>query len=212
MQAVDLTNQRFGRLSVLHRDIVPTSKTRWWCQCDCGSPPVSVATNKLRSGKTSSCGCYHRERSAENIRSLSLTHGMTHTRVYRAWILMKERCCTTKDPEKQANYADRGIEVCERWLESFENFYADMGDPPSEDHSLDRRDNNSGYSPENCRWATRIEQMNNRRVNHVLTFNGQTRTATEWGRSLGILPATILSRIRAGWSIERALTTKARTK
>jgi hypothetical protein len=205
MQALDLSTQRFGRLIVLHRDTSPTSRTKWWCQCDCGKPPVSVTTDKLRSGRTSSCGCYHSERSAENVRSLSLTHGMTHTRVYRAWIQMKERCYTTKETKKLANYVDRGIKVCDRWLESFENFYADMGDPPSDNHSLDRRDNDSDYSPENCRWATRKEQMNNRRVNHFITHGDRKQTLTQWSTETGIPSATIAGRLRRGWSVQQAL-------
>lgn len=119
---------------------------------------------------------------------------------------MIQRCTDTK-ASNYHNYGGRGITVSPRWLESVENFYADMGDPPSPYHSLDRRDNDKGYSKENCRWATRSEQMNNRRVCVQLSFNGKTQTIAQWSRELGIPTMTITARLRQERPIEEVLST-----
>ncbi|MGY8988455.1 MAG: hypothetical protein ACKVG7_07840, partial [Flavobacteriales bacterium] len=108
-------------------------------------------------------------------------------------------------------YGGRGISVCDRWRDSFENFLADMGERPSNEHSIDRKDNDGNYEPDNCRWATKKEQGRNRRSNRILTFNNKTQTLIEWSEELGISSAVIRQRIKAsGWSIEEALTTPAR--
>lgn len=122
------------------------------------------------------------------------------------WILdgIKQRCLNTNNPQYH-NYGGRGIKICDRWKESFINFYEDMGGRPSKKHSVDRIDNNGDYRPENCRWATQKEQCNNKRTSRKLKYNEKTLTASEWGFDLGIKPNTILYRIRRGWSIGQAL-------
>jgi hypothetical protein len=106
------------------------------------------------------------------------------------------------------DYRDRGISVCERW-QSFENFLADMGErPPGK--TIDRIDNDRGYEPGNCRWATPTEQQNNKRTNHRLAFNGETLTVCEWADRVGVNRMTLFGRLRTGWSVEKALTTPAR--
>lgn len=133
-----------------------------------------------------------------------ITHGKTDTRAYRIWCGMKKRCKSKKDPNYFI-YTRRGIKVCERW-EKFENFYEDMGDPPTEKHSIDRIDSDGNYEPSNCRWATWTQQNNNRKNNRLLTLRGQTKTTAEWARKTKINYQTLIKRLRLGWKIERALT------
>ena len=138
-------------------------------------------------------------------------HGKKGTRVYRIWKGMKQRCLNPRcDPNE--NYVTRGVTLCDRW-HSFENFYADMGDPPSPEHELDKDILGNGmlYSPESCCWVTRSENCRNRRTNHLLHFKGQSLCIAEWAEKTGIKATTIYSRIaEQGWSTEDALTTPAR--
>lgn len=135
---------------------------------------------------------------------------MCKTDEYNAWQHIRSRCYNKNSPA-YPEYGGRGITVCDRWLESFENFYADMGPKPSRKHSIDRYPDNDGpYSPSNCRWATRAEQNRNTRQNVILEFNGKRMCLTEWADLLGICKTTLFARIqRDGWSVERALTTPA---
>lgn len=129
-----------------------------------------------------------------------------HPAEYRIWKEMRRRCKPSKRPETR-NYADRGILVCERWLNSFENFLADMGPRPSTDHSIDRRNNNGNYEKDNCYWATEIEQQRNKRTNRMLTHEGRTMCATAWAEEVGIDHRTIRNRVRVqGWTDSEALT------
>lgn len=125
---------------------------------------------------------------------------------YYSWRDMRRRCLSPR-AINYANYGGRGIAVCERWS-TFAQFLADMGPRPTPDHSVDRIDNTKGYSPENCRWATRVEQTRNRRTTCVLTHNGVSRTLIEWAQALGMTYPTLSARIhKLGWTVERALTT-----
>lgn len=123
-------------------------------------------------------------------------------RAHIAWDAMKQRCLN-KNHINYKNYGARGIAVCERWL-SYDNFYHDMGNP-EHGYTLDRTDNNKGYSLNNCTWATWKQQANNKRNNHYLTYKNETKTLQQWGEKLGLKPNTILTRIRRGWSITKAL-------
>lgn len=129
-------------------------------------------------------------------------HGMVGTKVYKTWCSMLDRCRN----DRQGNYGKRGIRVCDRWLHSFNNFYADMGEPPTPTHSIDRIDVNGDYTPQNCRWATRIEQARNTTRNTVLAFNGDKATIAEWSERTGIKPATICRRLAVGQTVDVALT------
>jgi hypothetical protein len=209
MRKRDLTGIRFERLVVLsqgksRRYRCGRNAIVWIVRCDCGTIK-EVESGHLTSGETVSCGCFIREKT----RNRSLTHGFTGTKVYKAWSAMRERCVNTKHPE-YANYGGRGIAVCERW-QSFDNFLADVGEPRKWE-SIDRIDVNGDYEPANCRWATSVEQNRNTRSNRLLTMDGVTYCVAEWSERLGIKHATIMSRLRAGWSDRDALTCPIRRK
>ncbi len=133
-------------------------------------------------------------------------HGYGHTSEYRIWGLMISRCHRETDSSYK-NYGGRGITVCDAWRESFLAFYRDMGPRPSKSHSIDRKDNSLGYCPENCHWATRVEQQRNTTRNHFLTHGGSTLTISAWSEKLGWPPYVIGLRLRRGWAVEKALTT-----
>lgn len=179
----------------------------WKCVCDCGNETVVTTTN-LKTGHTQSCGCLHKERAAKVTGDRSRTHGKTHTRAHRIWAMMKDRCNNPKSTS-YPNYGARGIKVCDRWANSFELFHQDMGDPPSMNHTLDRIDNDGNYEPSNCKWSTSAEQASNTRFNRNITFQGETRTLSEWARRLGISHSALASRLNK-WPIEKALTAEPR--
>ena len=132
-------------------------------------------------------------------------HGLTKTPTHRTWSSMKDRCLNPKCYSYQ-DYGGRGIRVCQRWLDSFPMFLEDMGIRP-EGKTLDRRDVNGNYTPENCRWATPEEQSNNVRSNILLEFQGKTQSLALWAREMGLTRAAIQYRLHRGWSMERTLTT-----
>lgn len=153
----DLTGQRFGRLTAVEvagRD--KWGNVKWRCACECGSETVAVSAS-LTNGNTASCGCLQREAAA----AINRTHGMWRSRIYKVWETMKQRCGNPLN-KKYGDYGARGITYDPSW-EAFENFLKDMGESYKEQLSLDRVDNNKGYSKENCRWATRSVQQRNQR-------------------------------------------------
>lgn len=193
---IDISNQRFGQLLA----VSPTDERRrkqviWLCRCDCGAE-VLAPTYALRSGNTTSCGC-------KRITSIS-SHGLSKKRGYSSWLLMRNRC---SDPARMYYY-QRGITVCKRW-EKFENFFADMGERPV-GTTLDRKNNNRGYSPSNCRWASKEEQANNRRSVTKIKHKGMSMSVAQWARKTGIRDDTLRYRLKNGWSIKAALSTPTR--
>lgn len=174
--------------------------SQWLCRCDCGTERV-IGTCNLRSGHSKSCGC-----AAVGI-GPTKTHGMSSSRIYKIWLSMRKRCYYPAQKYYE-NYGGRGIKVCDRWLEKgtgFQNFLADMGKPPTEDHEIDRKDNGGDYTPENCQWITRKDNCRNRRSNKMITFMGQTACLAEWAERLGIKQGTLGARLRNGWPLEEAL-------
>jgi hypothetical protein len=141
-----------------------------------------------------------------NYRSGTLRHGQARrgkwTREYLAWTEMHKRCCTPSYKDYQY-YGGRGISVCERW-KLFENFLSDMGTKPSPTHSIDRINGDLGYTPENCRWATPIQQARNRRGLKVVTYQGKTGCLTEMAEIFNIPYYRLRSRLQRGWTIEAA--------
>jgi len=137
------------------------------------------------------------------------TVGGKPTPEYRAWVQMKGRCLNPSQPNYKY-YGARGIRVCDRWLHSFEKFFEDMGPRPAPGYTLERRDNDGDYTPENCYWATWLQQARNRRRNRAITFNGETKILSEWAEAIGISVGTLYARISRGWSVERALTIPVR--
>lgn len=145
-----------------------------------------------------SCGCYKKFILQTN----SITHGMTKTKEYQAWCDLRKRC------QKDVDYAGRGIKVCDRWLESFENFYKDMGNAPEGRYSIHRINNDGNYELENCKWATDKEQARVRRNNKLITYKGYAKTIAEWSDITGLTQNRIFQRIFVEkWSIEDALIT-----
>ena len=154
---VDLTGQRFGRLLVTAR-AASRHGARFHCICDCGSQVVARASN-LRGGYTRSCGCLKYEETSKRRRKHG--HSVPETSEYRTWKSLKGRCNNPNDKAFH-NYGDRGITICDRWRNSFENFFADMGPRPP-NLSLERIDNDGNYEPGNCVWDTRRKQNRNQR-------------------------------------------------
>ena len=260
---IDLTGQRFGRLTVLHRDhdIVHGKRheVTFLCKCDCGNTKL-VRSRHLRGGNVKSCGCLEKE-NLSKLMSDRITHGGSGTRLYEIWCKIKDRC-TNKHSPAYARYGGRGIKLCDSWKDfavfqswAMENGYNDT-------LTIDRIDNNKGYEPSNCRWATMTIQANNKRCNRTyidkgirktiaqlseeygipyqtlharltyykwplekavsvsvedskkipsraryITFNGETKTLTDWAKSHNMSLSGLRSRLKKGWSIEQALNT-----
>jgi hypothetical protein len=203
----DIRGRRFGRLLVQEfAGINSAGLAAWNCLCDCGKTKILPGAY-LTGGRTKSCGCYRQDKA----RADHTTHGMTHTKEFTIWSGIRER---TLNPNYHhfADYGGRGILMCPEWLNSFETFLSDMGDRPSANHSIDRRDNDKGYYKENCRWATGKEQSRNRRDNHLVTYKGETLPLSAWTERLGFRKMTLRNRIVSGWDLERAMTEPEKEK
>jgi len=201
---IDLTGQRFGRLTVISRaENAKRGSARWHCKCDCGKVTIVVA-GSLKSGNTKSCGCITSERM--NTIKLRLTHGKTDSSLYKIWEAMKERT-GRQSCKNYNNYGGRGIFVCDEWKNDFQTFFDwAMQNGYKKGLTIDRINNYDGYLPDNCRWATTKEQNNNRRNNKYLTHDNKTMTVAEWADALGINNGLLRNRLRRGWTIKDVLT------
>jgi hypothetical protein len=205
MAFIDLTGQVFERLTVLaFAGKHGRGQSLFLCRCICGTEKV-VPAKGLRSGESRSCGCLQREHAARQALKNKYKDGRCSLREYWLWWGVKERCLNTSD-KSYPRYGGRGITICARWLESFENFYADMGEcPPG--LTLERKDNALGYSPENCVWATYTQQARNTRRNRILTLDGVSKSLVEWSESTGLPYSALHDRLVRGWDDRRTLTT-----
>ncbi|TNC14914.1 hypothetical protein FF100_04885 [Methylobacterium terricola] len=199
---------RFGRLTVVGSEIRAHengSKRRFYvCRCECGGSAFAAASS-LRTGNTTTCGCLQKEKAAARL----LRHGESgaagkRTAEYAIWAGMLSRC---RNPQgKQfADYGGRGITVCERWSD-FSNFLADMGRRPSQNHTIERQNNDKGYEPDNCAWVTKAAQARNKRSNVIVEYRGETMALAAAAEQAGIKANTVTVRLRRGWTLERALT------
>lgn len=208
----DLIGQKFGRLTVIevsnkiqkynNHGIKDGYIYYYKCQCECGNI-IEVSRNSLRFNKTKSCGCLKSELSAQR----KTTHGLRKHRIYRIYYGMINRCYNTNE-KCYCNYGGRGIEICDEWKNDFKSFYNwSLANGYNDNLSIDRINVNGNYEPTNCRWITMTEQAGNKRSNHLLTFNNQTHSLSEWSKITGIKAPTIRARInKYNWSVEEALT------
>lgn len=177
----------------------------WKCQCDCGKI-VYTTGHVMKSGSSRSCGCLFREVVEKN----NKIHGETGTRLYNNWKGMLQRC-RDKNYAYYNDYGGRGIKVCDQWKQfvPFRNWALANG--YKDGLTIERVDNNGNYEPENCKWVTRKEQGNNRRTNHLITFNGKTQNIAQWSEETGLPFQLIIERINIlKWTPQKALTTPAR--
>lgn len=201
----NLVGKRFGLLTVLELSEPLRGLRSWRCRCKCGKHSV-VPTGALNSGNTKSCGCLQRSVLGNSVR----THGMSNSRItgyvnrtYGIWQAMRDRC-SNPNRKDYHRYGGRGITVCKRWAK-FENFLSDMGECPL-GLTLDRKDNNKGYSPNNCQWATRREQGRNTIRNKLININGATQCLLEWLVEYQVPKNRYYARLRYGWSVVDAIT------
>lgn len=193
----DYTGKRFGHWTILKKGNAPK---KWVARCDCGAVK-EVWIDNLKSGKSTCCNRCKGETSRKN----ATTHGESKTHLYYVWYTMKKRC-TCKSSKSFADYGARGIKVCDSWMKSYVPFrdwalshgYADG-------LQIDRIDNNGGYSPENCRWVTHRENMQNTRRNKHILFRGKEYTPTQLADMCGKNNSRISERLRKGWSAEEAM-------
>jgi len=192
--------QRFGRLIVLEEtDRTKSGKRRFLCKCDCGNIKAICMSN-LVTKNTTSCGCYQNECRKSN----RLKHGMRHTRLWQEWSRMKWR--TDKRYPYHKDYYDRGIAVCDEWESDFTSFAKwALSNGYDDSLTIDRIDNNEGYSPDNCRWVNMTIQNRNKTDNLFLVYKGKRKTVAEWAEITGMKYMTLYSRILRGWSVEEAI-------
>ena len=203
VQVKDISGQCFGRLTVLSFFSCKYGRAWWTCKCECGIIK-QYPGKSLRTGNTTSCGCYIRQLCAERLATHKLSR--VHPVEYRIWKQMRTRCLCSTNPGYK-NYGGRGIAICKRW-DSFAAFLADMGQRPSQKHQIDRINNNGHYEPSNCRWVTQQTQARNRRSNLVFTHNGETLCLVEWASRVGIHYRTLLTRVTdLGWPFDEAIHT-----
>jgi hypothetical protein len=205
---LDIIGKRFGSVVVISYSHTARRRSHWHCRCDCGALVIK-GRDCLRNRNISGCEDCGRERNRivgklRGSDSPNFKHGhklgYTCSRTYASWAMMLARCGNPND-NRYHRYGGRGITVYERWQRSFSYFLEDMGERPI-GSTLDRIDNNGNYTPQNCRWATREEQANNKSNSCRITFEGRTQTVAQWARELGISHMTIRSRLKMGRPLE----------
>lgn len=207
----DISGRRFGRLIVQKMIGINGNGAIWRCLCDCGKITQNNSGNLIIKKGTRSCGCLR----IDTVSQIKRKHGHTcrddgrrgASSTYMSWSGMKDRCLNPLAPFFN-DYGGRGITVCDRWINSFENFLSDLGERPL-GLTLERINNDGNYELGNCKWATRKEQANNRRAKrnaHILKHEGISKSVTQWAKDKGLSVSTLFARIRLGWSVERTIT------
>jgi len=206
VKPTDLSGRVFGQLQALSRvkrdrHAAGPRNVVWHCLCSCGAE-TTARSDKLLSGRTVTCGDHSRH-----------PPPYRHALTYGSWRGMLWRCHDPRGKNWRL-YGSRGVEVCERWTGrgGFENFFSDMGPRPSAQHSIDRLDNNKGYEPGNCRWATRIEQRRNQRKSLFLEIDGERVSLAEFCEKTGRDYSVVAGRLKIGWSQEDAISRPVRQK
>lgn len=190
----DITGKKYNMLTVV--GIAEHDPIKWLCKCDCGNY-TKVSTGNVKQGRVKSCGCLSHVGNPK--------HNLNGTRIYRIYKHMINRCYRPNVPA-YPDYGGRGITVCKAWRENILNFYKwAMKNGYQDNLSLDRKNNNRGYTPQNCRWTTSKEQSNNKRSNLEVTYNGKTQTLSEWCEELSLNYSKIYTRIVRGWDVADAL-------
>lgn len=199
---IDLTGKKFGRLTVVKRAENNAYGPMWICVCDCGKTTIKSGCC-LRNGHTTSCGCYAKEVASK----VHTKHGGTNEYLFRRWQIMKYRC-TEQNKEHKRNYYDKGITVCDDWINdysAFKEWAVNHGFSP--ELTLDRIDFNKGYSPENCRWIPEKEQHRNTSKNKIIEYEGEKMPLVILSEKTGIREDLLRDRLRRGWTVERAVNT-----
>ena len=202
-KVIDLTEKKFGKLTVVRQEYIKNRHLYWFCKCDCGNECV-VKGDKIKSGHTKSCGCLKKEKLIER----NTRHRDTSTRLYAIWAGIISRCHNPNRQKAKRDYQDRGIIVCKEWhdFQCFKKW--SLANGYEESLTIDRIDNNRNYEPSNCRWATAKVQGNNKRNNRNITYKGETHTIAQWSEIIGIKYGTLYHRLlKFGWPLETALTT-----
>ena len=203
----DLTGKVYGRWTVVrfsHR--TAKSGAYYLCRCECGTEKtVRGGSLAAKVGPSTSCGCYAKEASSRS----HTKHGRYRTRTYNSWMSMIQRC-ENPNHDGYKHYGGRGISICKKWRESFEAFFADMGESPTNRHSIDRIDSDGDYTPSNCRWATAREQNGNRRTAIQITHDGRTMCVAAWAREAGMRSNCLRRRLANGWGIKEAIDTPSK--
>ena len=198
---IDLTGQKFNHLVVLGiSGRTQKGQIIWECKCDCGCITQSVGNN-LKNGRKKSCGCM-------TDRSFNKKHGMTRTRIYSTWLSIKKRCYNPNNKDYY-NYGGRGIEMCQEWKSSFVNFYDwAISNGYNDNLTIERKDNNKDYCPDNCKWIPMSEQSGNRRICRMITYNGKTQNLHKWCEEYGLDYKFVWQRIFVlNWDFEKAIST-----
>lgn len=197
----NIAGNKFGMLTVIEKSKSINGKAYWLCKCDCGNETI-VSGSNLRTGAVKSCGCL--------IYKKKDTHHLSHTRLFRIWWGIKNRCDNPKS-EAYKYYGKKGIHICDEWANDFVSFYNwAMLNGYDDGLSIDRIDNSKGYSPDNCRFTTKKVQANNRSYCKFYEYNGKTQTLTQWCEELNLNYKLVHGRIyRCGWSFEKAITQPA---
>lgn len=201
---IDMVGQKFGRLTVIEFSHRKGKNYYWKCICDCGNPEIRIVqVQGLKRGTTQSCGCLNKE--------IITKHGLDGDKIYHVFNAMKNRCYS-KDNNSYHNYGARGINICDEWLNdvvAFVNWAYNSG--YKEGLTIERKDVNGNYEPNNCTWVSRKAQMNNTRYNINIEYKGETKTLTEWSETIGMKMNTLYYRIAiAKWDIEKAFNTPLR--